>query len=219
MSLAAWSLTAGALLVLLAFLLSQLTRERWLAAVVFVIAAGLLALRQIALAVPVALFAYGHWRRGAPITGPTPGQTSAARSAALAMTLDHDSGEMDGQVLTGALAGRRLSELSLAELQELMTTFEVAADTDSLSLLIAYLERRRDTAEPEAEAPPAAGGAMTEADAYRVLGLAPGASLEEVRAAYRRLIRRVHPDLGGTSALAAMLNAAKERLDPDVPRS
>ncbi len=219
MSLAAWSLTAGALLVLLAFLLSQLTRERWLAAVVFVIAAGLLALRQIALAVPVALFAYGLWRRGAPITGPTPGQTSAARSAALAMTLDHDSGEMDGQVLTGALAGRRLSELSLAELQELMTTFEAAADTDSLSLLIAYLERRRDTAEPEAEAPPAAGGAMTEADAYRVLGLAPGASLEEVRAAYRRLIRRVHPDLGGTSALAAMLNAAKERLDPDVPRS
>lgn len=109
MSLAAWSLTAGALLVLLAFLLSQLTRERWLAAVVFVIAAGLLALRQIALAVPVALFAYGLWRRGAPITGPTPGQTSAARSAALAMTLDHDSGEMDGQVLTGALAGRRLS--------------------------------------------------------------------------------------------------------------
>lgn len=100
-----------------------------------------------------------------------------------------------------------------------MTTFEAAADTDSLSLLIAYLERRRDTAEPEAEAPPAAGGAMTEADAYRVLGLAPGASLEEVRAAYRRLIRRVHPDLGGTSALAAMLNAAKERLDPDVPRS
>ena len=44
MSLAAWSLTAGVLLVLLAFLLSQLTRERWLAAVVFVIAAGLLAL-------------------------------------------------------------------------------------------------------------------------------------------------------------------------------
>ena len=55
---------------------------------------------------------------------------------------------------------------------------------------------------------------MTEAEAYRVLGLAPGASLEEVRAAYRRLIRRVHPDLGGSSPLAAMLNAAKELLDP-----
>jgi curved DNA-binding protein CbpA len=55
---------------------------------------------------------------------------------------------------------------------------------------------------------------MTEAEAYRVLGLAPGASLEEVREAYRRLMKRVHPDLGGSSALAAMLNAAKEILDP-----
>jgi curved DNA-binding protein CbpA len=55
---------------------------------------------------------------------------------------------------------------------------------------------------------------MTEAEAYRVLGLPQGASIEEVRAAYRRLIRRVHPDLGGSSALAAMLNAAKELLDP-----
>lgn len=56
---------------------------------------------------------------------------------------------------------------------------------------------------------------MTEAEAYRLLGLAPGASREEVRAAHRRLIRRVHPDLGGSSALAALLNAARERLDPD----
>jgi curved DNA-binding protein CbpA len=55
---------------------------------------------------------------------------------------------------------------------------------------------------------------MSEAEAYRVLGLAPGASVEEVRGAYRRLMRRVHPDLGGSSALAAMINAAKEVLDP-----
>jgi curved DNA-binding protein CbpA len=55
---------------------------------------------------------------------------------------------------------------------------------------------------------------MSEEDAYRMLGLEPGASLEEVRAAYRRLIRKVHPDLGGSPALAALLNAAKKRLDP-----
>ena len=57
---------------------------------------------------------------------------------------------------------------------------------------------------------------MTEAEADRVLGLAPGASIEEVRAAYRRLMKRVHPDLGGSGALAAMLNAAKEVLRPGV---
>ena len=55
---------------------------------------------------------------------------------------------------------------------------------------------------------------MTEAEAYRILGLDPGASLDEVRAAYRRLMKRVHPDLGGSDALAAMLNAAKQLLDP-----
>ncbi len=55
---------------------------------------------------------------------------------------------------------------------------------------------------------------MTEAEAYRILGLEPGASIGEVRDAYRRLMRRVHPDLGGSDALAALLNAAKERLDP-----
>ena len=55
---------------------------------------------------------------------------------------------------------------------------------------------------------------MSEAEAYRILGLDPGASVEEVRAAYHRLIRRVHPDLGGSSALAALLNAAKDLLDP-----
>ena len=55
---------------------------------------------------------------------------------------------------------------------------------------------------------------MSEAEAYRILGLDPGASVEEVREAYHRLIRRVHPDLGGSSALAALLNAAKDLLDP-----
>ena len=55
---------------------------------------------------------------------------------------------------------------------------------------------------------------MTVAEAYRVLGLAPGASVEEVRAAYRRLMRRVHPDLGGSGGLAALLNEARRVLDP-----
>ena len=55
---------------------------------------------------------------------------------------------------------------------------------------------------------------MSEAEAYRVLGLSPGASLDEVRLAYRRLMKRVHPDLGGSGVLAAMLNEAKQVLDP-----
>ena len=127
------------------------------------------------------------------------------------MTLDHDTGEMDGEVLQGAFAGARLSDLGQAQLQRLVAELDGLGDEDSLSLLLAYLDRRRG---PEPDTPPPAGPAMTEAEAYRILGLAPGASVGEVRAAYRRLMKRVHPDLGGSSALAAMINAAKELLDP-----
>ena len=127
------------------------------------------------------------------------------------MTLDHSSGVMDGEVRAGRFQGARLSSLTAEELQDLVARFEAEGDEDSLSLLLAWIERQRG---PRDEARPAGGAEMSRAEAYRVLGLPPEASLDEVRAAYRRLMKRVHPDLGGSSALAAMLNAAKERLDP-----
>jgi curved DNA-binding protein CbpA len=42
--------------------------------------------------------------------------------------------------------------------------------------------------------------------------LQPGASREDIQAAYRRLIQRVHPDHGGSSYLAARLNQARDVL-------
>lgn len=50
------------------------------------------------------------------------------------------------------------------------------------------------------------------AEARDILGVAVGATREEIQAAYGRLIRAVHPDVGGTSGLAARLNAARDRL-------
>ncbi|MDP2259814.1 MAG: molecular chaperone DnaJ [Caulobacter sp.] len=50
------------------------------------------------------------------------------------------------------------------------------------------------------------------ADAREILGVGEGASREEIQAAYGRLIRAVHPDVGGTSGLAARLNAARDTL-------
>jgi hypothetical protein len=165
-------------------------------------------LRLFPLALGLAALGIGLWRRAAT---PAPGGQSEVESAALRMTLDHASGVMDGEVTSGPERGARLSRLSAAELQALVARFEAEGDEDSLALLLAWMERHRRPHDPT---PPPAETAMTEAEAYRVLGLPQGASVEEVRAAYRRLMRRVHPDLGGSGALAALLNAAKERLDP-----
>ena len=178
-------------------------------------AVGLAALRQFALALPLAALAWSLWRSGTPGPAPSAGQRSEVRSDGLVMTLDHDSGEMDGEVLTGPHQGARVSALGTEDLQALARQFESEGDDDSLALLLAYLDRIGGRA-PEDEAPPAeSDGGMSEAQALRILGLEPGASVEEVGEAYRRLIRRAHPDLGGSSGLAAMINEAKVRLDPD----
>ena len=53
---------------------------------------------------------------------------------------------------------------------------------------------------------------MSREDALAVLGLTADADDEEIRAAHRRLIQRVHPDVGGSADLAARINRAKEVL-------
>lgn len=49
-------------------------------------------------------------------------------------------------------------------------------------------------------------------EAYATLDLQPGATADEVQAAYVRLMKLVHPDRGGGAGLAARLNAARDRL-------
>ncbi|HVI30756.1 J domain-containing protein [Phenylobacterium sp.] len=61
-------------------------------------------------------------------------------------------------------------------------------------------------------AAPAAKGRMSAEEARAILGVPADAGPEEIKAAYTRLMRSVHPDKGGTSGLAAQLNAARDRL-------
>ena len=53
---------------------------------------------------------------------------------------------------------------------------------------------------------------MSAEDARRILGVEPGATRQEIQAAYTRLMRMAHPDHGGTAGLAAQLNAARDCL-------
>lgn len=50
------------------------------------------------------------------------------------------------------------------------------------------------------------------ADPYAVLGVHPGATTAEIKAAYRSLVKRHHPDAGGDAARIVALNAAWEVL-------
>lgn len=141
------------------------------------------------------------------------GRTSSIRTRFLAMTLDHAGGEMDGLVLEGPLQGRRLSALNLAQLMELLTLCR-SGDAQSAAVLEAYLDRDRGGdwrvhAGGKHTAPPPADTAMTPEEALAILGLAQGASEDEIRAAHRRLMQRFHPDRGGSDYLAAKINAAK----------
>jgi len=65
---------------------------------------------------------------------------------------------------------------------------------------------------PASPGPRQANGKMSTDEARSILGVGPAATAQEIESAYRRLIRRAHPDQGGSSGLAAQLNAARDRL-------
>jgi hypothetical protein len=146
-------------------------------------------------------------------------RSSEVITDSLRMQLDHATGELDGEVLRGAFAGRSLGSLGLADLLDLLAGCQ-RDDPRSVALLETYLDRRQpdwrahvagEQAGPSGHQPGAAG-AMDEATACSILGLAPGASADEIKAAHRRLMTKLHPDHGGSSYLAAQLNQAKDFL-------
>ncbi len=144
------------------------------------------------------------------------GQTSEVRTRFLRMVLDHDTGEMNGDVLDGRFAGRTLRNLSLAEL--LMLLGECRADDESVQVLTSYLDRYhgdawRDQAEAH-EGSASNSASMTRDEAFEILGLSKNASDADIKAAHHRLMSKIHPDHGGSTYLAAKINQAKDLLLP-----
>ncbi|HLB07252.1 MAG TPA: DnaJ domain-containing protein [Alphaproteobacteria bacterium] len=158
-------------------------------------------------------------RMGPAGTGrPSTGQTSNVNTSYLRMTLDHDTGEMAGEVVAGSFTGRPLSDLTL---DDLLRLFEECRRNDppSAQLLEAYLDRKHG-AEWRAKAGPAGAGAgetpssakMTVEEAREILGVGPDASPDDIKEAHRRLMLGLHPDHGGSTYLASKINQAKDLL-------
>jgi hypothetical protein len=149
---------------------------------------------------------------------PKPGQRSAVRSAMFAMDLDHDTGEMFGRVTAGPSTGRDLATFTETELIALREEAR-RSDPEGVRLLEAYLDRRFPAWREDAEADVNARGGrdrqtrtLTEEEALQILGLAPGASDDDIRRAHRALMKKLHPDQGGSTYLATRVNQAKDVL-------
>ncbi len=155
--------------------------------------------------------------------GPRSGQSSEISTRFLRMELDHDSGEMTGEVRAGQFAGRGLLELNLGELIELWR--ECAAEDEQSRLVLEnFLDRghtewrsvagvgpREETSGARSDSPWANTG-MSADEACEILGVPASASPEDIENAYRRVMKSAHPDHGGSDWMAAKVNQAKDVL-------
>jgi hypothetical protein len=152
---------------------------------------------------------------GGASTGASPG-SSRVETALVRMHLDHETGELDGEILEGPEAGRRLGELGDEELLDLLRSWR-RLDHDSARLLETYLDRTRGDAwragtDTGAESMAPAEGRLGRDEALAILGLGEDADRDAIVAAHRRLMQQFHPDRGGSDYLAALVNRARARL-------
>ena len=176
---------------------------------------------EIDVAIPLGVFGLGllGWLPFGPAgfsarTQKSGGQISRVRSAYFEMELDHDSGAMRGRIVAGRHQGAALERLDVKTLVAMLNEI----DEESRALLVAYLDRRdaswSEHAQGDAAAgrPAASSGKMSEQEAYQILGLEAGASADAISHAHRTLMKKFHPDQGGSTYLAARINEAKEIL-------
>jgi hypothetical protein len=196
---------------------------RWAGGLAALLGAAFLLFRgQLSFALPLGVTGLGllgwlPWKAAGfgARTQKSAGQVSRVRSPFLEMELDHDSGGLAGRIVAGPHQGMPLDALDVETLVGMLTE----VDDESRALLAAYLDRRhagwREHADDGATAGQARAtrsGKMTDEEAYQILGLQPGATTEEITRAHRLLMKKLHPDQGGSTYLAARVNDAKDVL-------
>lgn len=207
------------LLVLGVLYLAVTGRLHWLGALVAVLFPFARRLLPLLRFLPLLGGLFKQARQG-PANHRSNGNQSSIETRLLNMTLDHDSGVMHGTILQGPLRGMELGALSEQQFLDLLAYCR-QHDEESGRVLESYLDKRfgdswrADDQEGTAyngDSQPNHTGALSDKDAWEVLGLTPGASEQDIIQAHRRLMQKVHPDRGGSHYLAARINEAKDRL-------
>lgn len=207
----------------LLILLAVTGRLHWLLAALGSLFAFLPRLLPLVRYVPLLGQLYKRYKAArSTAAGPAPGRTSEVEARLVRMSLNHDTGEIDGVVLDGRFKGSRLSDLSVDQLIELLQDCS-ARDEESARLVRGFLEHvhgdvwreRAGTNEQSGGDETERTGPLSRNEAYEILGLEPGASEKEIIEAHRRLIQKLHPDRGGSGYLAAKINQAKDLLLAD----
>jgi hypothetical protein len=205
--------------VLLALFLLALVltgRAHWLTAVFAALLPFVRTLIYLLGAIPLFKRLLASMDAAKPRKAPSGGQTSTVQSKYIRMTLNHDSGELNGEVLEGQFKGMTLDQMNLELLLQLLQEYQ--DDEESVALLQAYLDRvYADTWQQQAGAQgqqqtASTPSEMSREEALQILGLSSNASEAEIIEAHRRLMQKLHPDRGGSAYLAAKINLAKDML-------
>ena len=162
------------------------------------------------------LLARQAWRMFKSTQKPRTGNTSKVETSYFRMVLDHDSGDLTGEVIRGDLSGQQIGDLPLGQLLKLLEECRLQ-DSQSAALLEAYLDRNHGTTwrqqdASQASSPVATTDPMSKRKAAEILGITEDASTETITDAHRRLIQRLHSDRGGTDFLASLINQARDIL-------
>lgn len=166
---------------------------------------------------PLIKMLQGRYQASRSYQAPKTGQTSTVETRFLRMTLDHDSGDMDGDVLEGRYEDHLLSQMTLDDLLILYGDCQLE-DPESSSLLEAYLDhthhgwREHTTQKTRYEETAAQSNKMTPEEAREILGVDKDATEREIIHAHRKLMHKLHPDRGGSDYLASKINLAKDCL-------
>jgi hypothetical protein len=210
-----WQSIAGLVAVIL-LLLVVTGRAHWLTAVFAAFLPFLRAIFSLLAHIPLLQRVLASTKTAQSSTASSGGQTSTVRSRYICMTLNHDTGEINGEVLEGRFKGRTLDQLQLEQLLELLQ--ECQDDDESAALLQAYLDRvyedtwQQQAGEQGRRQRSSEPGKMSREEALQILGLSSNPSEQEIIQAHRRLIQNLHPDRGGSAYLAAKINLAKDTL-------